>query len=350
MIGRKDKNESWAGEMEQYRIPDSIRIGTRGSLLALAQTDLFIERLQKQYPDIICEKVIIKTAGDRILDKPLQEFGGKAVFVTEFEDAIKEGRIDYAVHSAKDMPMELAEGLTVACVLPREDARDVLITKKGTNLAKLENAVIGTGSLRRQTQIRALYPKAVCKSLRGNVPTRLNKLKDGEYDGIILAAAGLKRLKLAEDGELAYTYLGPDEMVPAGGQAIVAVEGRAGKEQEFLKTVTDEKAALELQAERLILKRLDAGCHEAVGVFAELTDGSEAGQTVTAGQTVATGQTVTAEQVNTAGTEGQRARVNIRLMKETGGQIYRKEGTADACDWRALAETLADELIAETEP
>lgn len=318
--------------MEQYRIPGSIKIGTRGSLLALAQTDLFIERLQKKYPEITCEKVIIKTAGDRILNKPLLEFGGKAVFVTEFEDAIREGRIDYAVHSAKDMPMELAEGLTVACVLPREDARDVLITKKGIHLAELENAVIGTGSLRRQTQILALYPNAVCKSLRGNVTTRLQKLKSGEYDAIILAAAGLKRLKLLDDGELEYTYLNPEEMVPAGGQAIVAVEGREGEEQEFLKAVTDEKAALELRAERLILKRLDAGCHEAVGVFAELAVGSEEGKEKAA---------------ETAGTEERRAKIQIRLLKETEGRIYRKERTADACDWKLLAETIADELLTE---
>lgn len=303
--------------MEQYNIPENIRIGTRGSLLALAQTDLFIAQLQKQYPGIACEKVILKTAGDKILDKPLLEFGGKAVFVTEFEDAIREGRIDYAVHSAKDMPTELAEGLTVACVLPREDARDVLVTRKGTKPAEWKQAVIGTGSLRRQTQILALYPDAVCKSLRGNVPTRLEKLKTGEYDGIILAAAGLKRLRLQSSPEFDYTYLGLDEMVPAGGQAIVAVEGRRGSEQEFLKAVTDEKAALELEAERFILNKLEAGCHEAVGVFAEITSGETVPE------------------------------MHIRLMKEYGGRIYRKEGTKSLTEWQRLAVHLVQELSAQ---
>lgn len=303
--------------MEQYRIPESIRIGTRGSLLALAQTDLFIEQLQKHYPGISCEKVILKTAGDKILDKPLLEFGGKAVFVTEFEDAIKEGRIDYAVHSAKDMPMELSEGLTVACVLPREDARDVLVTRKGTKLAELKEAVIGTGSLRRQSQLLALYPNAVCRSLRGNVPTRLEKLKAGAFDGIILAAAGLKRLCLDACEEYEYTYLDLEDMVPAGGQAIVAIEGRSGKEQEFLKAVTDEKAALELQAERLILKGLNAGCHEAVGVYAEILDGPGCSE----------------------------EQMRIRLMKEIDGQIFRTEGVTTLADWKALAERLADEVL-----
>lgn len=304
-------------EMEQYNIPKRIRIGTRGSLLALAQTDLFIERLQKQYPGIACEKVIIKTTGDKILDKQLQEFGGKAVFVTEFEEAIKEGRIDYAVHSAKDMPMELSEGLTVACVLPREDARDVLVTRKGTKLPELKEAVIGTGSLRRQAQLLAMYPNAVCRSLRGNVPTRLEKLKAGAYDGIILAAAGLKRLGMDACEEYEYTYLNPEDMVPAGGQAVVAIEGRSGPEQDFLKAVTDEKAALELQAERLILKLLNAGCHEAVGVYAEIKEGP--------------------------GCLGEQ--ICIRLMKETEGQLFRTEGTAKLTEWNVLAEQMVKEWM-----
>lgn len=317
--------------MEQYHIPEHIKIGTRGSLLALTQTDLFIEQLQKKYPGISCEKVILKTAGDRILNKPLLEFGGKAVFVTEFEEAIREGRIDYAVHSAKDMPMELAEGLTVACVLPREDARDVLVTRKGTKLSELSEVVIGTGSLRRQTQICALYRNAVCKSLRGNVPTRLEKLKTGEYDGIILAAAGLKRLGMEGCGEYEYTYLEPEVMVPAGGQAIVAIEGRSGSEQEFLKVVTDEKAALELEAERFILGKLGAGCHEAVGVFAEILDfGAEEPR----------------EEKETACSMRPESKMRIRLMREAGGQIFRTEGTAKLTEWKSLAEQLADECLA----
>lgn len=291
-----------------------IRIGTRGSQLALAQTDLLIARIQEKYPQITCEKVIIKTTGDEILDKPLQEFGGKAVFVTEFEDAILEGRIDCAVHSAKDMPMELADGLAVACVLPRADVRDVLITKKGTNLAAMEQAVIGTGSLRRQTQIAKLYPNTVCKSLRGNVPTRLSKLESGEYDGIILAAAGLVRLQLDGEESYDYTYLDVTEMVPAGGQAIIAVEARANEVDSFWQCITDEQAELELKTERLLLNKMGVGCHEAVGVLAEVTEC----------------------EADTA--------LRILLMKERDGRIYRNEVSGRAAEWESLAERAVQQL------
>lgn len=304
---------------EKYTVPAKIRIGTRGSRLALIQTELFIQRLQEVYPGIACEKVILKTAGDKILDKPLQEFGGKAVFVSEFEDAILNGTIDYAVHSAKDMPTELAEGLSVACVLPREDVRDVLVTRKGTQPDKLDQAVIGTGSLRRQTQILEVYPNAVCASLRGNVPTRLQKLKDGGYDGIILAAAGLRRLGLAADEELSYQYLGVEEMVPAGGQALIAIEGRDG-DQEFLRPITDERAALELAVERDILRRLNAGCHEAVGVYARVMEPSA--------------QNLEQEQIC------------IRLMKEQDGRIFRQKEMGEAADWEQLAAKLVQKLVA----
>ena len=200
-----------------------IRIGTRGSELARKQTELVIDAISKAYPDCVCETVILRTEGDRILDKPLMEFGGKGVFVTEFEEALQEGKIDLAVHSAKDMPMELAKGLTICGVLPREDVRDVLVTRKDHPLQMehflqerkqeegtsdwmekereigAQNAEpvveckvtenqhsasemyrIGTSSLRRQCQIEQLYSNVQCVSIRGNVPTRLRKLRDGE--------------------------------------------------------------------------------------------------------------------------------------------------------------------------
>ena len=197
--------------MKNYRVPETIRIGTRGSKLALAQTELFIDALHIFYPEVECEQIIIKTKGDKILDKPLVEFGGKAVFVTEFEEAIKEGRIDLAVHSAKDMPMELMEGLDIVCTLKREDVRDVIITRAGEKVGNISSPIIGTGSLRRQCQIRALYPDVKCESLRGNVPTRIEKLRNGQYDGIILAAAGLKRLQLHNEPDLSYEYIEIDK-------------------------------------------------------------------------------------------------------------------------------------------
>lgn len=330
MEGCKVTGQENGTEMtQQWAAPAHIRIGTRGSALALAQTDMFIERLRKVYPTIACEKVIIKTAGDKILDKPLMAFGGKAVFVSEFEDAILNGTIDYAVHSAKDMPMELAEGLAITCVLPREDVRDVLLTRRGTKIEELPRAVIGTGSLRRQSQITALYGNVHCESLRGNVTTRIQKLKDGGYDGILLAAAGLRRLGLGHDAELSYQYLDVEKMLPAGGQGIIAVEGRADG-QEYLRAVADERTALALCVERDMLKRLDAGCHEAVGVYAKVEDRAD-------GMTAASG--VDEGTILMPDTE-----LRIRVFKEQDGVLCRKEGIVCAAQWQMLAAELAKDI------
>lgn len=251
----------------------TVRIGTRGSRLALAQTELVIAALKKNYPSISVEPVILCTKGDRILDQPLLDFGGKGAFVTEFEEALYDGRIDLAVHSAKDMPVELGEGLVIAGTLPREDARDVLILRKGTLIAELAAPVIGTGSLRRQFQLKKLYPNAVFSGIRGNVPTRLQKLLDGTCDGVVLAMAGLNRLGLAEEPEYDYRPFTYEEMVPAGGQGIIVVEGRQGDEiTEMIGRISDEKSCLELEAERAVLKALDAGCHAAIGTLAQVTD------------------------------------------------------------------------------
>ena len=177
-----------------------IRIGTRKSDLAVIQTKLVADAIEKASPDVRTELVLRQTMGDKILGKPLLEFGGKGVFVSEFEEGLAKGEIDLAVHSAKDMPMDLAEGLAIVAVPEREDPRDVLVTVAGRELSGKKEIVIGTSSPRRQVQIEAIGPKlwpgaAVrCEMLRGNVNTRLRKLEEGGYDGILLAAAGLKRL------------------------------------------------------------------------------------------------------------------------------------------------------------
>lgn len=302
-------------------IPERLKIGTRGSLLALAQTDLLIDAIRRAYPGVCCEKVIIKTAGDRILDRPLAAFGGKGVFVTEFEDAIRQGRIDCAVHSAKDMPLTLADGLSVVCTLPREDVRDVLIMRRGIKLAADGEAVIGTGSLRRRAQLAALYPNLTFAPLRGNVPTRLEKLRDGAFDGIVLAAAGLKRLGLDVSETFTLRYLDEEDVIPAGGQAVIAVEGRRGEGERFFERLTDVRAAMELEAERAVLKRLNAGCHAAVGVRAKVC--------------APEGAPVTAESAFV-----------IRAMTESGGAIYRQECRGGAGERLALAEQTAERLMA----
>lgn len=289
----------------------TVRIGTRGSRLALAQTELVIAALKKKYPLITVEQVILRTKGDRILDQPLLNFGGKGVFVTEFEEALYDGRIDLAVHSAKDMPMELGEGLVIAGTLPREDARDVLVIRKGTRLVEMAAPVIGTGSQRRQFQLKELYPNAEFLGIRGNVPTRLQKLPDGICDGVVLAMAGLKRLGLDQEAEYEYRPLTFEEMVPAGGQGIIVVEGRQEDEVTgMVRRISDEKSYLELEAERRVLKALDAGCHAAIGTLAQVT-GQE---------------------------------IRIRIREERKGQIRKADQTGELSDRIRMAEELAEEL------
>lgn len=247
---------------------EKLIIGTRGSALALAQTDLVIRQIKEKAPKVECEICIITTKGDKILDKPLVEFGGKGAFVTEIEEKLKNGEIDLAVHSAKDMPMELAEGLAIIGVLKREDPRDVLVTMDWEGFLQKEHPVIGTSSLRRQAQIQQEFQDALCQTLRGNVNTRLKKLEEGMYDGILLAAAGLRRLGLEKEEKFHYHVLDIDRMIPAGGQGIIAVEGR--KDSRFLgllESITHESTRIELELERKALRLLEAGCHEPVGVF-----------------------------------------------------------------------------------
>lgn len=257
----------------------TIRIGTRKSALALAQTGLVAEALKKAQPGIFTELVTRQTEGDRILHKPLLEFGGKGVFVTEFEEALLRGEIDYAVHSAKDLPMDLMEGLGIVAVPEREDPRDVLVTKKGTELSGKENIVIGTSSLRRKLQIeeigKTMWPSAavLCENLRGNVQTRLSRLLEGGFDGILLAAAGLKRLGISEDERFDFHYFDCDTFIPAGGQGILAVEGRLDSGEEALaEKIQDEEAWISLKLERKVLRLLDAGCHEPIGVYSRIKE------------------------------------------------------------------------------
>lgn len=259
---------------------DTIRIGTRKSALAVAQTQLVGDALLKVTPGLTVQLMKRQTEGDRILNKPLLEFGGKGVFVTEFEDALVRGEIDLAVHSAKDLPMDLKEGLGIVAVPEREDPRDVLITVKGNDLNKKEEIVIGTSSLRRRIQIEEIGTSlwngipVRCENLRGNVQTRLKRLSDGDFDGIILAAAGLNRLNIQSDPAFDYHYFDCETMIPAGGQGILAVEGRVGMEDwPEIWPIENKEARLCLTLERKILKLLNAGCHEPVGVYSRIEEG-----------------------------------------------------------------------------
>lgn len=252
------------------------RIGTRGSALALAQTELVVSAIKAKYPGAVIEKVIISTKGDREIDKPVSSFGDKGVFIAEIEEALSNGSIDMAVHSAKDLPGELKEGLCIPCVLPREDARDVLVTRAGTLFEDLHDkpgVVIGTGSRRRQMQFLKLCGNAEFKGIRGNVDTRINKLRNGVYDGIILAAAGLKRLCLDKEKDLSYKYFDMEEIMPAGGQGIIAVEARNEDVKKdtytgrILRDINDSGTFIHFQNERKIIEASGAGCNSSIGVI-----------------------------------------------------------------------------------
>lgn len=255
-----------------------VRIGTRKSILALKQTELVANAIRGAFPGTETEALGRETSGDKNLSSPLSAFGGKGAFVTEFEDALLEGKIDMAVHSAKDLPAKIADGLCIAAVLKREDARDVIVWRKGAE--KSEKSVIGTSSPRRALQIRGKLGCTV-RTLRGNVGTRLTKLEAGEFDGIILAAAGLKRLGILSDGggEICEKFdveiLGEDEFCPAGGQGIIAIECAESNAEmrRILEKICDETAFIEFCTERKILALLGSGCHDPTAVFAKVRGG-----------------------------------------------------------------------------
>lgn len=251
-----------------------IRIGTRKSRLAVVQTELVKAKIEAAFPEAEVEIVKLSTKGDELLDRSLTSFGGKGVFTKELEEALLSEKIDMAVHSAKDMPMEFPEGLEIGAVLERGDPRDVFVTTTGVKAAELvPGSVVGTSSLRRELQIKAINPLVQIKLLRGNVQTRLQKLKDGQYDGILLAAAGLERLELLKEDGVYLEYLEPEEFLPATGQGILAVEAKAGHIPELLAAIHCEEAALVLGAERSFLTRIGGSCNAPAASLCRLEAG-----------------------------------------------------------------------------
>ncbi|MBU3824614.1 MAG: hydroxymethylbilane synthase [Candidatus Oceanisphaera merdipullorum] len=247
-----------------------IRIATRKSLLALWQAHFVKEQLELLHPHITVELVPMTTQGDVLLDTPLAKIGGKGLFIKELEQAMLEDRADIAVHSMKDVPVEFPEGLGLTVICEREDARDAFVSNHYTHLEQLPaGAVVGTASLRRECQIRARYPHLEIKVLRGNVQTRLRKLDDGEYDAIILAAAGLKRLELEE--RIA-SLMSPEDSLPANGQGAVGIECRLDDAEllALLAPLDHQETRLRVEAERAMNKGLQGGCQVPIGSYAEL--------------------------------------------------------------------------------
>lgn len=251
-----------------------VRIGTRKSKLALAQTEMFANALKKRFDDIDTEIVCISTKGDKILDKPLAMIGGKGVFISELENALLNGEVDMAVHSAKDLPLELADGLEISSALKRGNYRDVLVTRKNEPIKNEEKFIVGTGSLRRRGFIKKQYPLVQIKDIRGNVDTRINKLINKEYDAIILAAAGLERLSLYNSEKYDVTPFEYSDFLPAPCQAIVVAESKTGSAiSERLKEISHTETMLEFETERQIPKLLNADCGMPVGAFSKVTNG-----------------------------------------------------------------------------
>mgnify|MGYP002774105308 FL=1 len=245
----------------------NIKIGTRKSKLALAQTNMVVNEIKKYFPSINIEVVHFTTKGDKVLNKPLINIGGKGVFVTEIEDALINKEIDLAVHSAKDLPLKLQDNLTISSVLKRGNYRDTLVTVKGKEIDFSKETVIGTGSNRRKLAFKNLYPNAAFKDIRGNVDTRLNKLYNGEYDGIILAMAGLERLNLLSDSRFTFTPFDYKEFVPAPCQGIIAIESRNNDLTEILSKINHKDTYYSFQTERHILNILNADCGMPLGAY-----------------------------------------------------------------------------------
>lgn len=245
----------------------NIKIGTRKSKLALAQTNMVVNEIKKYFPSINIEVVHFTTKGDKVLNKPLINIGGKGVFVTEIEDALLNKEIDLAVHSAKDLPLQLQDNLTISSVLKRGNYRDTLVTVKGKEIDFSKEIIIGTGSNRRKLAFKNLYPNATFKDIRGNVDTRLNKLYNGEYDGIILAMAGLERLDLLSDSRFTFTPFDYKEFVPAPCQGIIAIESRNNDLTEILSKINHKDTFYSFQTERHILNILNADCGMPLGAY-----------------------------------------------------------------------------------
>lgn len=246
--------------------PRKIRIGSRESKLAVTQSELIMDLIRQAHPGIELELVTMKTTGDIILDRNLDQIGGKGLFVKELDQALRDGRIDIAVHSLKDMPMDTPEDLPLRAFSKREDPRDVLVLPKGADSALDPSKPIGSSSARRNLQLRRLYRDMPASSVRGNVLTRLSKLDRGDYCALVLAYAGLKRLGLEDRISKVFE---PSEMIPAAGQGIMAVQGRSGENYEFLDCVNDKNAETEALTERAFVRTLDGGCSSPIAAFAQ---------------------------------------------------------------------------------
>lgn len=292
----------------------TLTVGTRGSRLALRQTELVVAKLREYQPDIEIDVREIRTEGDRRSRESIAAIGGQGVFVKEIEAALLRREIEFAVHSLKDVPADLADGCIIAAVPQRADPRDALVTKFGALLANLPSgARIGTGSERRAVQLRALRSDVEPVDIRGNVETRIRKVDEGAYDAAVLAVAGLERLGLLDRASQIFE---PDDMLPAVGQGALAVEARADDSEllDLLAAIDDRDARLAVEAERAFLQRLGGGCRLPFGALAEVDGGT--------------------------------MRIRGFLADDAGAELFRSAQSGGEDEGSALVVRLADELLA----
>lgn len=256
------------GHMQEKK--RQVVIGSRESRLAVVQSEMVADHIRERYPQWDVRLLTMKTTGDKILDRTLDQVGGKGLFVKELDKALLDKRSDLSVHSLKDMPMEVQESLPLVAFSKREDPRDVLVLPKGCTEMD-PTKPIGCSSLRRQLQLARLFPDIPCKSVRGNVLTRLDKLDRGEYGALVLACAGLKRLGL--EGRIS-RYFDPDEMIPAAGQGILSVQGRKGEDYSYLADYDCPESRYAALAERAFVRELNGGCTSPVAAHARIADGT----------------------------------------------------------------------------
>ncbi|MDO8616824.1 MAG: hydroxymethylbilane synthase [Dehalococcoidia bacterium] len=306
-------------------------IGTRGSRLALRQTEIVLAALRSAHPGAAFEVRTLHTEGDRSAAS-LSEIGGRGVFVVELERALLAGEIDIAVHSLKDLPSEETDGLAIAATLPREDVRDVLITRDGSPLSGLPaGAAVGTGSPRRACQVLALRPDLRIRDIRGNVDTRIRKVQEGGYDAVVLAAAGLARLGWLDRASQVFTLA---EMLPAAGQGALAVQVRSDDERALpaVKTLDHADTHIAVTAERAFERRLGGGCHAAIAALGLPSPPPAAGDPSPA-----------------ARARGEEA-ATLRLLGLVGapdGRLLRAEIEGAAEEAESLGSRLAERLLAE---
>ncbi|MEZ5536567.1 MAG: hydroxymethylbilane synthase [Thiolinea sp.] len=294
---------------------DTIRIATRNSPLAMWQAEHVAALLEKLHDGLQVEIIGMKTRGDIILDSPLSKIGGKGLFVKELETGMLEGTADIAVHSMKDVPMEFPEGLHLPVIMERENPCDAFVSNTYKSLDELpEGAVIGTCSLRRQTQLLTHYPHLKTADLRGNINTRLGKLDNGDYDAIILAAAGLLRMGFEER---ITGILTPEQSLPSVGQGALGIECRVGDErvEKLLAPLLDQDTSLRVRTERAMNTRLNGGCQVPIAGYAEL--------------------------------EGDTLRMRGLIGYPDGSALYRSEQRGPATDPEALGIAVAEELLAQ---